>query len=217
MVFPVESEDRTMRNLLMLSQDHMRLVIEMFRKVLVMIDGLKKGDYKMVDENFMEIGKLHADSLNLKRSILKELHESGGVLVNREDFYRLISKSRDLTDYIESIAYRIGAISSKRWKVPKEVLDGLVKISDASFQTLTRLRESLISLSFNAEKAIELTKDVDEGERTVDEIYRNLYMTLFTSKTELPIILSVKDVLEEFDLMIDAAEEEADLIRLLAL
>ncbi|MGQ9679813.1 MAG: DUF47 domain-containing protein [Candidatus Bathyarchaeia archaeon] len=217
MVFPLESEDRTMRNLLMLSQDHIRSVIEMFRKVLVMIDGLKRGDYKTVEENFREVGKIHEDSLKLKRSILKEIHESGGVLVNREDFYRLISKSGDIIDYIESIAYRIEAISMKRWKMQNEILEGLIRISNAAFETLTRLRESLISLSLNPEKAIELTKDVDEGERRVDEIYRELYMILFTSKTELALILSVKDILEEIDLMVDAAEEEADLIRLLAL
>ena len=44
MVFPVESEDRTMRNLLMLCQDNAILIVEAFRKILAITDALVKKE-----------------------------------------------------------------------------------------------------------------------------------------------------------------------------
>lgn len=217
MVFPVESEDRTMRNLLMMSQDHARLVVEIFRRVLVMVEGLSKNNLNQLKSSLEEIEKLHKDSLALKRNMIKELHESGSVLMNREDLYRLISKSGELMDYIEGIGYRLHAMAERKWKIPKDMLEGLVKLSDAAFETLTKLRESLISLGFNSERAITLTRDVDEGERRVDAIYIDLEMKIVSSKADLHVILVMRDIIEQIELMIDTAEEEADMIRILAL
>ena len=52
MVFPIESEDRTMRNLLMLCQDHARLIVEAYRKVLAITDNLMNEEKKA--SGFME-------------------------------------------------------------------------------------------------------------------------------------------------------------------
>ena len=56
MVFPVESEDRTMRNLLMLCQDHARLIVEAYRKILAMTDNLIKEDKN--GEHIQEINRI---------------------------------------------------------------------------------------------------------------------------------------------------------------
>ena len=77
MVFPVESEDRTLRNMLMMCQDHARLVVEIYRKVLTMIDGLVKGETDNLESSLSDIQKIQLESLEIKRNIMKELHESG--------------------------------------------------------------------------------------------------------------------------------------------
>ena len=74
-----------MRNLLMLSQDHARLIVEIFRKVLIIIENFIEDDKKMHKEELGEIEKLHSKSLEIRRMMMKELHETGGMLVNRED------------------------------------------------------------------------------------------------------------------------------------
>ena len=83
MVFPVESEDRALRNLLMLCQDHARLVVEAYRKVLIMIDKLVKGEASDNQTLLGDVEKIQLESLEVKRSIIKELHDTGNLLFNR--------------------------------------------------------------------------------------------------------------------------------------
>ena len=217
MVFPVESEDRTMRNLLMLCQDHARLVVEIFRKILVMIDNLVKGSLDGLQESLDEVEKLHQDSLEIRGMMMKELTETGRMLVNREDFYRLISKSGEVMDQIKGIGVRLWEIAEKRWEIPKGASEGLVRMTDVAFETLTKLRESLISLGFSSDKAVVLTREVEESERRMDSIYRAVDLEIITSKADLPLILILRDVVGMVENIVDKAKEEADLIRILAL
>lgn len=217
MVLPLEGEDRTLRNLIMLCQDHSRLVVDIYRKLLQMLEDLVRGESDRLGNTMMEVEDLHKRALEIRMTVMKELHETGGVLVNREEFYRLISKSSELTDYVEEMVFRIYQIGGRGWRIPRNIGDGLLRLAEASFQALTKLRESLISLGFNSERAIILAKDVDEVERRVDSIYRDLSIEIITSDMELPLLLILKDIAEEMEILIDAAKDEADIIRILAL
>ncbi len=216
MVFPVESEDRTLRNILMMCQDHARLVVEIYRKVLLMIDKLVKGDSDVQDA-LVDIEKIQQESIQIKRNIMRELHESGSLLFNREDLYRLISTASIVIDHIESVGVLLAAIGERKWKIPSNLGVGLMNMSDSAFDTLIKLRESLISLGFNSERSLQLTAEVDEGERKVDGIHRKLDLDIVTSKAELPLILTLRDVANKLETVVDRTSDEADLIRILAL
>lgn len=217
MVFPIESEDRALRNLLMMCQDHARLSVEIYRKVLVMIDALVKGESGGMRKMLDDVERIHRESRDIKRSIMKELHESGSILFNREDLYRLVSKAGEVNDFIEATGVRLWAIGERGWRIPSNLGVGLVEMADAAFETLVKLRESLISLGFNSERSLQLTGEVDEGERKVDSIHRRLDLDIITSKVELPLILILRDVSTHIEEMVDIAAAEADLIRILAL
>ena len=217
MVFPVESEDRTLRNMLMMCQDHARLVVEIYRKVLTMIDGLVKGETDNLESLLSDIQKIQLESLEIKRNIMKELHESGSVLFNREDLYRLISMAGEIIDLIEGIGVRLSAIGENKWFIPSQLGVGLVDMADAAFDTLVKMRESLISLGFNSERSVQLTSEVDDGERRVDAIHRKLDIDIVTSNAEFPLILILRDVVTRLEEMVDKTTDEADLVRILAL
>jgi uncharacterized protein Yka (UPF0111/DUF47 family) len=148
---------------------------------------------------------------------MKELRSSGNLLFNREDFYRLIVKQSEVIDHAESVGVRLGAIGERNWKIPAQIGVGLADMADAAFDALVKLRESLISLGFNSERSLALASELDELERKVDVLYRVLDLAIITSKGELPLILTLRDVSMKLEEMIDAAVEEADLIRILAL
>ena len=217
MVFPVESEDRTLRNILMMCQDHARLVVEIYRKVLMMIDTLVKGETANIEEALTQVERIQVESIEIKRNIMKELHASGSLLFNREDLYRLISTAAIVIDHIESVAVLLAAIGSRKWRIPSNLGVGLVEMGDAAFDTLIKLRESLISLGFNSERSLQLTAEVDEGERKVDSIHRKLDLDIVTSSAALPLVLTLRDVANKLETVVDRTSDEADLIRILAL
>jgi uncharacterized protein Yka (UPF0111/DUF47 family) len=217
LVFPVESEDRALRNILMMCQDHARLVVEIYRRVLVMIDNLVKHEHGGMKERIAEVQKIRSEAIEIKRGIMKELRSSGTLLFNREDFYRLIVKQSEVIDHAESVGVRLEAIGERNWKIPSQIGVGLADMADAAFDALVKLRESLISLGFNSERSLALASELDELERKVDILYRSLDLAIITSQGDLPLILTLRDVSMKLEEMIDAAVEEADLIRILAL
>jgi uncharacterized protein Yka (UPF0111/DUF47 family) len=201
----------------MMCQDHARLVVEIYRRVLVMIDNLVKHEHGGMQDRIKEVQKIRMEAIEIKRGIMKELHASGNLLFNREDLYRLITKQSEVIDHAESVGVRLEAIGERGWKIPAQVGVGLADMSDAAFDALVKLRESLISLGFNSERSLALTSELDELERKVDVLYRRLDISIITSKGELPLILTLRDVSMKLEEMVDAAVEEADLIRILAL
>jgi uncharacterized protein Yka (UPF0111/DUF47 family) len=201
----------------MMCQDHARLVVEIYRKVLVMIDNLVKHEHGGMNRRIEEIQKIRGEAIDIKRNILKELHASGNLLFNREDLFRLITKQSEVIDHAESVGVRLAAIGERNWKISSQVGVGLADMADAAFDALVKLRESLISLGFNSERSLALAGELDELERKVDLLYRGLDISIITSKVDLPLILTLRDVSMKLEEMIDAAVEEADLIRILAL
>ena len=201
----------------MMCQDHARLVVEIYRKVLVMIDNLVKHEHGGMKERIAEVQKIRSEAIEIKRGIMKELRSSGTLLFNREDFYRLMVKQSEVIDHAESVGVRLEAIGERNWKIPAQIGVGLADMADAAFDALVKLRESLISLGFNSERSLVLAGELDVLERKVDVLYRILDLSIITSKTELPLILTLRDVSMKLEEMIDAAVEEADLIRILAL
>jgi uncharacterized protein Yka (UPF0111/DUF47 family) len=216
MVFPIESEDRTMRNLLMLCQDHARLIVEAYRKVLAITDNLMNEEKKA--SGFMEdMNSIVNESIDIRGTLIRELHEIGGVLVSREDFFRLISKFGDIMDHINSIGARFAEMEKRNWLVSEEIADQLTSLNDKAFDTLIKLREAVMSLGFNSEKSIGFTKEIDDLEKIIDREYMQTEMTVITSDLELPLILILKDNITMIESLVDSVRDASDLIRIIAL
>jgi len=216
MVFPVESEDRSMRNLLMLCQDHARLAVESYRKVLAIVDILAKKDG--ASEGLMDSIKTITNEANtIKTALIKELHEVGGVLVNRDDFFRLISAFGDIMDEIKGTAARLIETQKRGWTLTDEVAKGILELADLAFESLIKLREAMMSLGFNSDKSIGFTRQIDEIEKRFDERYVEVQMSVVTSSMELPAILILKDTVTLMENMVDKVREASDHIRIIAL
>jgi uncharacterized protein Yka (UPF0111/DUF47 family) len=216
MVFPVESEDRTMRNLLMLCQDDARLIVEGFRKILSITDKFLTNEDPL-DGASESIQKILDDSSSIKSSLIRELNEIGGVLMSRDDFFRLISSLGDIMDKIKGIGARFIEIRKRGYQVPEDVAKGIINLSDMAFESMIKLREAMMSLGFNSEKAVGFTKEIDEQEKKFDEAYFKVEMTVITSEMELPAILIMKDAINLMENTVDTVRDASDLIRIIAL
>jgi len=217
MVFPIESEDRTLRNLLMLCQDNARLVVEAYRKSLILFDYMTKGRPVGTANPITDIQKIIDDSYKVKASTVKELSEIGGILVSRDDFLRLSSSFSGQMDSIEVITMRLTEVKARNWKLSKTQAEGMGAMADLGFDALTKLRDSIMSLGFNSEKATSFAKDIDEIEKKLDLLYIKVDLDIVTGKGDLPSILIIRDVARELERLGDKVHEASDLVRILAL
>ena len=155
--------------------------------------------------------------MDLKRTLMTELTAAGAILISREDFLRLAAISSEIADYAGGIAFRIAAMSSHKWKVDKEILKDLVNLAEATFNTVTRLRETFLSLSYTAARTHELAKNVEAAEHVVDTIYRKIDLKIIGSEMKISAILILRDVAQFLEEMADKSEDAADAARILSL
>ena len=216
-MFPVETEERVKRKALNVSSDHLREVVDISRKISQLVSVFVDGDKKMAQELFDDIKKAQNGVDATRRVVSRELAEIGAILMSREDFLRFTNLTSDIADYCEGIAFRLLQIMERGWKVPKEIKENLIKLSDAVFDTIAKLRETVMTLNYGTSKALEKTREVDAAERVVDEIYRQLEVDIIASKMDLPPMFLLWTVVQHLEDAADKAKDASDAARILAL
>ena len=217
MVFPVETEERVKRKALDVSRDHLREVVDISRKISQLISYFVSGDKTSAQELFDSIKK-HQNNVDIaQRNVSRELAEIGAILMSREDFLRFTNLATEIADYGEGIAFRLLQIMNRGWKVPKQIKEDLVKLSDAVFDTISKLRETVMTLNYGVSKTLEKTREVDNAERKVDDLYRQLEVDIMDSKMDLPPLFLLLNVVQHLEEATDKAKAASDAARILAL
>lgn len=216
MVFPVETEEKVKRRALSVCQDHLRRVLDISRKISQMVDCFVKGDKNLARDLLAEIKKSEKDVIVTRRAVSRELAEIGAILMSREDFLRFTSLTSEIADFCEGIAFRLLEIMEKGWKIPTDIKEGMVKLSDAVFETISKLRETAMTLNYGASKALEKAREVEMAERIVDDLYRELEVMVINSNMDIPPMLLLRDVIQLLEDAADKAEDASDTARILA-
>ncbi|MBA7701067.1 hypothetical protein ES703_109798 [subsurface metagenome] len=217
MVFPVETEERVKRQALNVSRDHLREVVDISRKISQLVTAFVNGDKDLARELFADIKK-HQNSVDVaQRNVSRELAEIGAILMSREDFLRFTNLTSEIADYCEGIGFRLLQIMERGWKVPNQIKEDMIKLSDAVFDTISKLRETVMTLNYGTAKALEKTREVEAAERVVDEIYRQLEVNIIDSKMEFPPMFLLWTVVQHLEDGVDKAKAASDAARILAL
>ena len=216
MVLPAETEQRVKRRALNACQENLRKVVDLTRKIPQMVEHFSKGDKISARQLFTEIRKDEEEVLKARRMVSQELAEIGAILISREDFLRFTNLSSEIADFSEGIAYYLVEIMEHNWNVPGDIKKDLLKLSEAVFEAVLKLRETMMVLSYGSSKVLEKAKDVEIAERTVDDLYRALAIKVLNSNLDLPVLLLLKDVLQLLENSADKAEDAADTARILS-
>ena len=216
MVLPAETEERVKRRALNVCQDHLRKVLDLTRKVPQMIDYFMKNDKDRATQLFNEVTGGEAEVDKARRLVSQELAEIGAILLSREDFLRFTNLTSEIADFSEGIAFRLVEIMQHNWNVPMDIKKDLLKLSEAVFETVLKLREMVMALNYGSTKTMEKAKDVEIAEQNVDTIYRELEIKLLGSKVDFPALILLRDVLQLLEDSADKAEDAADSARILS-
>ena len=217
MVFPVETEERVKRKALDVSRDHLREVVDISRKISQLVSVFVNGDKNLAEELFSDIKKAQNGVDTARRNVSRELAEIGAILMSREDFLRFTNLTNDIADYCEGIGFRLLQIMEREWKVPTQIKEDLIKLSDAVFDTISKLRETVMTLNYGTAKALEKAREVEAAERIVDDIYRQLEVDIIDSKMDLPPMFLLWNVVQHLEDAADKAKDASDAARILAL
>lgn len=216
MVFPVETEERVKRRALSTCQEHLRKVVEVTRITHQLIDSFVKGENNTVRQLHAEIRKAEEEVDVARRTVAQELAEIGAILISREDFLRFTSLTNEIADFCEGIAFRLLELTERGWKVPSDIKQSLLKLSEGVFETIYKLRETAMTLSYGSGKTSEKAREVEVAERAVDDLYRELEVKILNSHLEIPVLLLLRDVLQLMEDAADKAEDASDAARILA-
>jgi predicted phosphate transport protein (TIGR00153 family) len=217
MVFPVETEERVKRKALDVSRDHLREVIDVSRKISQLVSSFVDGDKDAVKKLYEDIKSCQHNVDTAQRNVSRELAEIGAILMSREDFLRFTNLSGNISDYCEGVAFRLLQIMEKGWKVPNQIKEYLAKLTYAVFDTIFKLRETAMTLNYGTNKAMEKAREVDAAERVVDDLYRQLEITLIDSKMDFPLMLLLWTVVQHLEEAADKAKAASDAASILAL
>ena len=217
MVFPVETEEKVKRKALTVSRDHLREVVDISRKISQLVSAFVSSDKTSAQKLFDDIKK-HQNNVDVaQRNVSRELADIGAILMSREDFLRFTNLTSDIADYGEGIAFRLLQIMERGWKVPKQIKEDLIKLSDAVFDTISKLRETVMTLNYGTSKALEKAREVDTAERIVDDLYRQLEVDVIDSKMDFPPMFLLWIVVRHLENAADKAKDASDVARILAL
>jgi predicted phosphate transport protein (TIGR00153 family) len=216
-VLPAETEERVKRRALSVCQEHLRKVLDLTRKMPQVIDCFNKNDKEKATSLFNEIKAGEDEVDKARRLVSQELAEIGAILISREDFLRFTNLTSEIADFSEGIAFRIVELMEHNWNVPVDLKKDLLKLSESVLDTVLRLRETMMVLTYGSAKTMEKAKDVELAERVVDEIYRGLEIKLLGSKIDLAALILLRDILQLLEDSADKAEDAADAARILSL
>jgi uncharacterized protein Yka (UPF0111/DUF47 family) len=200
-----------------LCQTHARNVVEITRQVVVLLDNLADKKPKLAKENYQSILKTLEENEKNKTTFLSEVASVGSLLISREDFLRLLFRLGEVAEYCEAMAFRLMGIVDLKWKMDSKRLQALSHLMGSVLKEISKVRETLHSLSFDAEKAIEIARSVEDLERQIDAESRKLDMDLISSRMPLQDLLFFRDLVERAERIADIGVDVVDHIRVLAL
>jgi len=216
LVLPAETEERVKRRALNVCQENLRKVVDLSRKIPQMTDAFAAGNKETARQLLSEIKVGEEEVIKARRMVSQELTEIGAILISREDFLRFTNLTSEIADFSEGIAFYLVEIMEHNWSVPSDVKKDLVKLSEAVLDSVLKLRETMMVLTYGSAKTLERAKEVEIAERIVDDLYRSLAIKVLSSKLDVPVLLLLKDVLQLLENSADKAEDAADAARMLS-
>ncbi|OGD52645.1 hypothetical protein A3K80_04090 [Candidatus Bathyarchaeota archaeon RBG_13_38_9] len=211
----LENEATAKRRILGLCQDNSRNQVEIIRKLALMIDSITDKKTTEMKDIYKEMLNMIDETAKSKLNILDQIASLGPFLMNREDFLRLTFRLSEITDNIESVAFRLISSKEKKIQIDMKYMKGISLLSSLILDESTKMRETLMSLTFNPTKALEMASAVEDIERKIDNVQRELEIDILTTKLNSATLL-LKDIIERLEKTADIIISVLDQIRVLA-
>jgi len=156
--FPIETEANIRRRMLDLCQNHARNVVEITRQLVVLMDNICEKKPKLAKESYEAMLRALEENEKNKTTFLNEVASVGTLLISREDFLRLLFRLGEVAEHCEATGFRLMRVTDLKWKMDTKRLEEVSHLMGSVLKEISKVRETLHSLSFDADKAVDIAK-----------------------------------------------------------
>ena len=195
--------------------DHLRVVEESLVAFKALMNAYLSGDLENAKAFEREVGALESKADGLRRSIETMLYEGAFLPANRGDYVRLSELVDQVADAAESAAHTL--ILAKP-KVSDDLKREILRLVDATVETYRLLIGAVNALNTDVDKALELSKAVEDAEEAADAVEYDVKGKLFESETVTTYAKIIwNQVLTKIGDIADRAEDASDQVMLMAI
>jgi predicted phosphate transport protein (TIGR00153 family) len=193
----------------------MTLAIDTVIELEKSINAASKGNKEKAIASFNKLSSAEHEIDELRRTVFEELTRGSLESKDREDIMHLVKRLDQMADHVKDASRAVIVLLEA--EVPNEMWEQFALTANDLVDCAKTLRKAIENLGTNAEKAMELAKQVDVIEGKVDEKYvqSKALLLKLCKKTDAATILLLKDLIEEMEHVADACDDTADYVRIL--
>ena len=193
----------------------MTLAIDTVIELEKSINAALNANKEKAIASFNKLSSAEHEIDELRRTVFEELTRGSLESKDREDIMHLVKRLDQMADHVKDASRAVIVLLEA--EVPNEMWEQFALTANDLVDCAKTLRKAIENLGTNAEKAMELAKQVDEIEGRVDEKYvqSKALLLKLCKETDAATILLLKDLIEEMEHVADACDDTADYVRIL--
>ena len=126
-----------------------------------------------------------------------------------------VGRTDDIADLCEASAWDLQGL--EEYQPDAKTRDHFKNMLSPLYDAVYKMRQAIMFLEQNSDKAVELAMEVDAAERDADSAHRSFTQFLYKSNLDIKVLLRLKDLGQHLEEIADAAEDAADAVRIIAI
>ncbi len=196
-------------------EEHLKAVDEALEAFRGLVSAYLEGDMERAKELEERVSELESKADKLRRGIETMLYEGAFLPANRGDYVHLSEQIDQVADAAESAAHTL--ILAKP-RVPVELKKEIMELVDSAIGTYRLLIDAVRALNSDVDKAIELSKAVEDAEESADKVEYEVKGKVYESETISTYAKIIwNQALTKIGDIADRAEDASDQVMLMAI
>jgi predicted phosphate transport protein (TIGR00153 family) len=189
-------------------------VVVIVQKMNDAVEQFAADRYDELEKAARELGQLESRADDVKEAILDRLAVETGFPMSRADLARLVGSMDSIANLATGALDRL---SIRKFSLTPAMNEQLVKLSRTDVEAVQVLRDALVALGTDLRVAIELTRRVDKIESRADDIYAEIYQSMYEFDTDYKTFHQLRAIIGRLENVADRCCENAELVRHMAL
>ncbi|MDK2865147.1 MAG: uncharacterized protein PWP37_1339 [Thermotogota bacterium] len=193
-------------------EEHLKLTGSLLELLKDLVHSAFEKDWRKVKE-YMEKAHSIEHTADVVRREMEGVLYSGAFLPNfRADLLNLVESLDKITNIGETITHQFAL---EKIEIPPQLVDKFLRQVELGIETFKTLKDSILSIFEDLEKAAELVKEVELKEHEEDKLELELIEEIFSLDIDLARKLQLKQVVLNLGDISDLSEDCSDMVEII--